>query len=67
VVRHSADPAAILAPALADHAGGWLIPADPQVVADVRYVLAAAGLLAEAHPGAAARLLTTSFPDAPAP
>jgi uncharacterized protein (TIGR01319 family) len=67
VVRHSAQPAAILAPALADHAGGWLLPTDPLVVADVQYVLAAAGLLAGPHPDAAARLLSTSFPDAPAP
>jgi uncharacterized protein (TIGR01319 family) len=66
VVRHSARPAAILAPALADHAGGWLLPADPLVVADVHYVLAAAGLLAGSHPDAAARLLSTSFPDRPA-
>jgi uncharacterized protein (TIGR01319 family) len=65
VLRHSGDPAAILAPALADHAGGWLLPERAAAVCDARYVLAAAGLLAERYPAAAARLVATSFPGSP--
>ena len=45
---------------LLDHvstAGGWQVPEQPRVVVDVDYVLAAAGLLAEEHAGAAFRLL----------
>jgi uncharacterized protein (TIGR01319 family) len=60
-VRHAADPAGVLRPALADHAGGWLLPENATAVADRRYVLAAAGLLATDHPAAAARLLSTSL------
>ena len=40
-----------------DHAGGWKVPERPRLVVDRSYVLAAAGLLSEDHPGAAARLL----------
>ncbi|GLZ78872.1 hypothetical protein Afil01_36790 [Actinorhabdospora filicis] len=43
--------------AIADGAGGWPLPVSPSVTVDARYVLAAAGLLAEVLPGAAARLL----------
>jgi hypothetical protein len=39
------------------HPGGWQLPAAPRVVVDSDYVLAAAGLLAEAHPRAAHELL----------
>ena len=61
VLRH-ADPGrrhAVLSAALADHAGGWLLPERPRAVVDSHYVLAAAGLLAADHPRAAARLLRT--------
>lgn len=44
--------------AIADGAGGWPLPESPSVTVDARYVLAAAGLLAEVLPGAAARLLS---------
>jgi len=57
-LRH-ADPAAqqqVLRPATTDHAGGWRVPEHPAVVVDTDYVLFAAGLLAEQHPEAAARL-----------
>lgn len=41
----------------ADVTGGWQLPRDPQVVVDTGHVLAAAGLLADRHPGTAYRLL----------
>jgi uncharacterized protein (TIGR01319 family) len=56
VLRHAADPTAILSPALDDHAGGWRVPEHARLAVDRRYVLAAAGLLAGEHPEAAARL-----------
>jgi uncharacterized protein (TIGR01319 family) len=37
--------------------GGWLLPRSPRAVIDQRYVLAAAGLLSDAHPHSAYRLL----------
>jgi uncharacterized protein (TIGR01319 family) len=60
VLRH-AEPGAlrrILAPARADHAGGWKVPERAELAGDLRYVLAAAGLLASSYPQAAARLGT---------
>ncbi len=39
--------------------GGWQLPERPRVVVDTHYVLAAAGLLAGAHPRAARGLLDT--------
>jgi hypothetical protein len=58
VLRHAPDGAAerVLGTALADHAGGWPLPAAARRVVDRRYVLAAVGLLAADHPDAAARL-----------
>ena len=59
VFRH-ADPAAladVLAPVTTDHAGGWRVPSSPRVTVDRRYVVAAAGLLADDHQDAAAALL----------
>ncbi len=59
VFRH-ADPerlAEVLAPVGTDHAGGWRVPRSPRLTVDQRYVVAAAGLLAEDHPEAAAGLL----------
>ncbi|WP_310530285.1 glutamate mutase L [Nocardioides sp.] len=43
----------VLLPATGEHAGGWQLPRAPRVVVDHDYVLAAAGLLAGAHPEAA--------------
>lgn len=63
VLRHGRTGVAdrVLAPALgADAAaragGGWQLPEQPRVVVDHDYVLAAVGLLADAHPGAARAL-----------
>ena len=59
VVRH-AEPGVLrdmLEPVLADHAGGWKVPLAPRLMVDERYVVAAAGLLADDHGGAAAALL----------
>jgi uncharacterized protein (TIGR01319 family) len=58
VLRHAPDGVAdrVLAAALADHAGGWPLPAAARRVTDTRYVLAAVGLLAGEYPVAAARL-----------
>lgn len=48
----------VLAAALTDPAGaGWLVPERPEIGVDREYVLAAAGLLADDHPDAAANLL----------
>ncbi|GAB3182541.1 uncharacterized protein (TIGR01319 family) [Micromonospora palomenae] len=59
VLRHApaADAAGVLAAVLADHAGGWPLPREARAVVDVDYVLAAGGLLAEDHSGAARALL----------
>jgi uncharacterized protein (TIGR01319 family) len=59
VFRH-ADPEtlrAMLDPVLTDHAGGWKVPRGPRLTVDQRYVMAAAGLLADDHADAAAALL----------
>jgi uncharacterized protein (TIGR01319 family) len=47
----------MLAPVTTDHAGGWRVPAGPRLTVDQRYVVAAAGLLADDHADAAATLL----------
>ena len=59
VFRHARPDAlrAMLDPVLTDHAGGWKVPRDPQLTIDRRYVVAAAGLLADDHREAAAGLL----------
>ncbi len=59
VLRHATDQrsARVLAPATSDRAGGWPLPERARVVVDRDYVLAAAGLLAQDHPEAAARLV----------
>jgi uncharacterized protein (TIGR01319 family) len=62
VLRHNSrvDALRILAAGTGDHVeGGWLVPRDPRVVIDHDYVLAAAGLLADAYPDAAYDLLAT--------
>jgi uncharacterized protein (TIGR01319 family) len=59
VFRH-AEPSALrdmLEPVLSDHAGGWKVPRAPRLTVDQRYVVAAAGLLADDHADAAAALL----------
>ncbi|WP_018352577.1 glutamate mutase L [Longispora albida] len=48
---------ALLAAALADHAGGWPTPRAASRGVDTAYVLAAAGLLASDHPDTARQLL----------
>jgi uncharacterized protein (TIGR01319 family) len=61
VLRH-ADPRsrdALLAAVAGDHAGGWKVPRDPQLVTDAAYLLFAVGLLRASHPGAAAALART--------
>ncbi|MCZ7437633.1 glutamate mutase L [Micromonospora sp. WMMC241] len=59
VLRHgdAADAGAVLDAVLTDHAGGWPLPRAARPVVDVDYVLAAAGLLAAEHPGAAVAVL----------
>jgi uncharacterized protein (TIGR01319 family) len=47
----------VLAGSVGEVEGGWQLPHAPKVVIDRDYVLAAAGLLVEQHPGAAARLV----------
>lgn len=63
VLRHgSADVRRqALAPATGDLAGGWPVPEAAQTAVDERYVLAAAGLLGQDHPEAAARLLRANL------
>jgi MutL protein len=64
VFRHG-DPAAVRAVVdrvAADRGGAGGVLAGTPVVVDVRYVLAAAGLLAADHPAAAAGLLRTLLP-----
>jgi uncharacterized protein (TIGR01319 family) len=60
VLRHrpKAQAGAILAAGLEDHSGGYPLPRSPRVLVDSSYVLAAAGLLANAHAEAARTLLT---------
>lgn len=59
VLRHGREGVAerVLAGSVgADLEGGWQLPERARVVVDTAYVLAAVGLLAEAHPEAAYRL-----------
>jgi uncharacterized protein (TIGR01319 family) len=58
VLRHGTDAAraAVLGPLLADHGGGWVVPAHARLAVDSHYVMFAAGLLAPHAPVAAARL-----------
>ncbi|WP_107704650.1 glutamate mutase L [Nocardioides allogilvus] len=59
VLRNGVDGVVgrVLLPATGEHDGGWQLPRAPRVVVDHDYVLAAAGLLAAAHPEAAHRLV----------
>ncbi len=60
VLRHATREraAAALGPATGDLGGGWAVPEGARTVVDTRYVLAAAGLLADDHPGVGAALLS---------
>jgi hypothetical protein len=64
VLRHAPPGVAVdvIRSVLADHAGGWATPRDPTIAVDVEYVLAAAGLLTDEHPSAAAALLASRLP-----
>ena len=63
VLRHASPGrlTRVLAPATGDLAGGWPVPEHARVVVDSRYVLAAAGLLADEHPQAASALVTAQL------
>jgi uncharacterized protein (TIGR01319 family) len=67
VLRHHDDAVRrqVLAPAVTDHGGGWRVPDQARLAVDDRYVLFAAGLLAQHAPRAAARLATESLRDVP--
>ncbi len=66
VLRHAtpSERAHVLEAVTRDHAGGWRVPRDARVATDTAYVLFAAGLLADRHPGAA-RALAGSVVGAP--
>lgn len=55
--NHPAAVSVLRSATAADTAGGYPLPEDPAAVIDVSYVLAAAGLLADEHPGIALDLL----------
>ncbi len=59
VLRHGdeARRAYVLDGVTGDHGGGWRVPRAPRTAVDTRYLLFAAGLLAETHPDAAAGLV----------
>jgi len=63
VFRHASPDALreMLEPVLTDHAGGWKLPRGPRLTVDQRYVVAAAGLLADDHGDAAAELLRSAL------
>ena len=63
VLRHAttARAARVLAPATTDLGGGWAVPEHARTVTDVRYVLAAAGLLAAEQPQTAAALVSAAL------
>lgn len=58
VLRHSPPAVAdqVLGAVSSDHGGGWRVPAAAATGVDTAYLLFAVGLLADAHPGAAAHL-----------
>jgi hypothetical protein len=59
VLRHGRPGVAgrVFAGSLGEVEGGWQLPRRAEVTVDADYVLAAAGLLAGAHPDAARRLV----------
>ena len=68
VLRHgrAGVAARVFAGSVGEVEGGWQLPRRAEVTVDVRYVLAAAGLLATRHPDTARRLLAGLIPN-PAP
>lgn len=68
VLRHGDDALRrrVLSPATGDHAGGWRVPESARVLVDERYVLFAAGLLAQVAPEVAATLVTRELVAVPA-
>ena len=58
VLRHAPTAVGerVLARVAGDHGGGWRVPEAARTAVDTAYVLFAVGLLAEAHPAAAAAL-----------
>ncbi|HRC41953.1 glutamate mutase L [Nostocoides sp.] len=58
VLRYAHPVAAggVLQSVLADHGGGWIVPAAASAAVDTAYLLFAVGLLAQDHPEAAAAL-----------
>ena len=56
VLRHAADPGRVLQALTGVSPEGWQLPEHPRIVVDQTAVLAAAGLLAESRPAAAAAL-----------
>jgi uncharacterized protein (TIGR01319 family) len=67
VLRHNADGVrrAVLTPLLSDHGGGWAVPERARLAVDARYLLFAAGLLADQARAAAARLAAAGLADVP--
>lgn len=67
VLRHGDDRlrSRVLAAATGDHGGGWQVPRSATLAVDHRYVLFAAGLLANDAPHAAAVLATTGLHPVP--
>jgi uncharacterized protein (TIGR01319 family) len=63
VLRNAGEAirARVLRPAVRDFGGGWPVPEHARTVVDASYVLAAAGLLAEQYPQAAAGLLRSAL------
>ncbi|QIX27786.1 glutamate mutase [Nocardioides sp. JQ2195] len=64
VLRNGADGVAdrVLGAVVGEVEGGWQLPRQPATVVDVDYVLAAAGLLVDEHPGAAGQLVRRLHP-----
>jgi hypothetical protein len=64
VLRHGRAGVAerVFAGSVGEVEGGWQLPRRAEVVVDTDYVLAAAGLLAPAHPQAAAALVSGLVP-----
>lgn len=65
VLRHAPTGVAdrVLGRVAGDHAGGWRVPVSARVRVDTVYVLFAVGLLADAHPVAAAALAASLLAD----
>ena len=68
VLRHtgSARAQTVLEAVATDHAGGWRVPRSPRLAVDAAYLLVVVGLLASAHPDAAAAVARRLLADATA-